>query len=264
MLGPLTLCSGNRDQYLASPRSGTVLAMLAMSAGRAVPASQLIEEVWPDKLLTNVRNALQANVKRLRAVLGGLEGRPGEEIVCTAHSGYLLDLPVANVDALGFLALADRGARLVDSDPGEAARILDAALGLWRGPAFFDTGTGPRLRAEATTLEERRLRAHEDLITAQLRHGAAAGPAVLDRLSRLVSHHPERERLVELQMLALYDDGRRAEALGVFHHVRRKMVDELGLEPGRALAGVYQAILTQDERLGERGAVYAARPHLTS
>ncbi|MDQ3066511.1 MAG: hypothetical protein M3R12_05080, partial [Actinomycetota bacterium] len=52
--------------------------------------------------------------------------------------------------------------------------------------------------------------------------------------------------------LALYQAGRQAEALDAYQEARRRFVDELGLEPGRALQELEQRILNQDPILGGR------------
>jgi class 3 adenylate cyclase len=47
----------------------------------------------------------------------------------------------------------------------------------------------------------------------------------------------------------VYRSGRRAEALAVYQDSRQALVDELGIEPGRALRELHQRILNQDQRL---------------
>jgi hypothetical protein len=51
-------------------------------------------------------------------------------------------------------------------------------------------------------------------------------------------------------MLALYRSGRQAEALEQYQRARRKLIDELGIEPGRELQELERSILAQDPELG--------------
>ena len=50
-------------------------------------------------------------------------------------------------------------------------------------------------------------------------------------------------------MLCLYRSGRQAEALETYQAARRALVEELGIEPGRRLRELHQAILVQDPGL---------------
>ena len=50
-------------------------------------------------------------------------------------------------------------------------------------------------------------------------------------------------------MLALYRAGRQAEALEAYQAARAALVEELGIEPGRSLRELHQAILNQDPPL---------------
>jgi DNA-binding SARP family transcriptional activator len=72
---------------------------------------------------------------------------------------------------------------------------------------------------------------------------------VAGELAALAKEHPLRERVCALLMLALYRDGRTAEALRAYQHTRQESVSELGLEPGRELRRLEQAILTGDDSL---------------
>jgi branched-chain amino acid transport system substrate-binding protein len=51
-------------------------------------------------------------------------------------------------------------------------------------------------------------------------------------------------------MLALYRSGRQADALQAYADARRKLVDELGIEPGPELRRLEQAVLEQDPKIG--------------
>ena len=75
-------------------------------------------------------------------------------------------------------------------------------------------------------------------------HGSIAG-----ELETLVAEHPLRERLQAQLMLALYRNGRQADALDRYTRARRAMQQELGVEPGRELVELQAAILAQDPAL---------------
>ena len=53
-------------------------------------------------------------------------------------------------------------------------------------------------------------------------------------------------------MLALYRDGRQAEALDAFGRLRQILAQDLGVDPGAELRRLHQAILQQSPRLGWR------------
>ena len=61
-------------------------------------------------------------------------------------------------------------------------------------------------------------------------------------------------------MLALYRSGRQADALETYRGARRRLVEELGLEPGRELQQLERAILAQDPALDAPARDAARRP----
>ena len=87
VLGPLAVTdAAGRPVRVGGQRVRALLAVLALAAGRPVPAHALIERLWPepDDRPVNAVNALQSLVSRLRAALrqGGvaesvLESSPG-------------------------------------------------------------------------------------------------------------------------------------------------------------------------------------------
>jgi DNA-binding SARP family transcriptional activator len=249
ILGTLSLTGVNGKKFnIGSRKLRTVVALLALSPCTPVPIDELVEELWAERPVGNAPNALQANVARLRKLLETVSGRPGGELVRTSSGGYVLDVPPEDVDAHEFVTLADSGAKILQERPREAVDLLQRALRLWRGPALVDVPDGTRCRAGAGYLEERRLAAREDLVAARLSTGEER--AVVSELRQLVAEHPERERLSEQLMLALYRTGRQTEALDAFHSLRNWLDEELGLQPNREVRGLYQAILSQDNVLG--------------
>jgi predicted ATPase len=71
---------------------------------------------------------------------------------------------------------------------------------------------------------------------------------------------PFTERLVELQMLALYRCGRQADALAAFQATRGRFVDELGIEPARPLRELHDDVLQHAAELAPPEWTLEARP----
>ena len=117
------------------------------------------------------------------------------------------------------------------------------------GPALADLAYEPFAQDEIRRLEEVRLAALEDRIDAELRLGR--GAELVPELEQLAAEHPERERLAAALMLALYRAGRQTDALAAYQAVRRRLVEELGLEPGPELRELEQRILQHDPTLGQ-------------
>lgn len=185
----------------------------------------------------------------------------GAEVVVTHAGGYALPLDGHETDIGQFERLAADGrARLEAEDADGAASALREALALWRGPALADFAYESFAQPEITRLEEARAAAVEARIDAELSLGRAV--ELVPELQQLVAEHPLRERLRGQLMLALYRSGRQADALGAYREGRRQLVEELGLEPGRALQELERAILAHDTTIGSpprRGADPAAQ-----
>jgi predicted ATPase len=100
------------------------------------------------------------------------------------------------------------------------------------------------LEAVAARLTEERLDAVEDWAAAEFTGGDHQ--VVLAEVNSLAEAYPWRERLWRLRMMGLYHAGRQAEALAVAQELRRRLIDELGLDPSPELAHLERAILDHD------------------
>ncbi len=248
MLGPLRARSGTETAALGAKKARMALTVLALRAGQVVGFDELIDELWGEAPLKNTRNSLQGIVARMRRSLGriGLDGTD-RGVVRTVGNGYVLGMPADRLDANRFLQQAREGRDLIGHSPRKAAELLRGALAMWYGPALVDIADGQRCRAAALRLDEQRRIVQEDLIAAQLEAGEAG--AVVPELKQLHAEHPERERLSEQLMIALYRTGRQYEAIDTFHRTRRRLDAEMGLLPSLHLQRLYQAIITQDASL---------------
>jgi tetratricopeptide (TPR) repeat protein len=129
-----------------------------------------------------------------------------------------------------------------------AADQARAALLLWRGEALADIDSELLMQREVSRLTEMRLHAEEIRIDAAVHLGRQA--EVIGELRQQVTIYPLRERFHELLMLALYRDGRQAEALAAYQHAYRVLADELAAEPGIELRQLHQRILTGEVAFG--------------
>jgi len=221
LLGPLEVADGDRLLAVAGTKPRALLAALLLRAGETVSAERLIDELWGDEPPETAQNTLQVYVSQLRRALGAdlVERRP---------PGYAAAVAREQVDLARFddLVASARGA-----EPAVAAARLRDALALWRGAPEFD----------AARLEELRLGALEERIDADLALGRHA--ELVPELQSLVAAEPLRERLRAQLMLALYGDGRQAEALAEYARARETLVEELGVEPGPELQRAQRLVL---------------------
>ena len=202
---------------------------------------RLVDDLWGESPPATARHALQVYVSNLRKQLG-------KAVVGTEPPGYVLRLPAEACDAVRFETLTRSGRRaLQEGNALEASRTLTAALALWTGPALADLASEPYAAQEALRLEEMRLVAAEDRISADLALGRHA--ELVGELEGRVALHPLRERLWALLMLAAYRSGRQVEALRAYQSVRERLRDDLGLDPGPELQELNAAILRQDASL---------------
>ncbi|MYS51471.1 transcriptional regulator, partial [Streptomyces sp. SID6013] len=99
-------------------------------------------------------------------------------------------------------------------------------------------------RGAAALFEERRLTALEDLVSALFLLGGEAKAIAM--LQQLVAQYPLRERFCELLMVGLYRVGRQGDALESYHLARKRLDEELGVQPGALLRRRHAEILAQD------------------
>jgi DNA-binding SARP family transcriptional activator len=228
LLGPVEVRVPGGPPVALPPSVRALLARLALSPGRVVSVDALTDALWGEDLPADAANALQVRVSKLRRALVAA-GVPGD-ILVTRAPGYVLAVDPAAVDVHRFEHLLTRARRFVaDGKPDDALGALDEALALWRGPAVGDVGDAEWIEAESARLEELRIGALEDRLEVLLDLGRHS-EAVAD-LERLATLHPLRERLHRLLMVALYRGGRQADALTLYHRLRRRLADELGIDP---------------------------------
>ena len=251
---------------LGGQRPRALFALLALTGSRVVTNEQLIDELWGQDPPTRARDSLQMHVSRLRKALTEAGSDAGQLV--SQAGGYRLDVQPGDRDVDHWQQKLGRARRAREAGELAAARAeIEEALGLWRGLPLAGIAANDLLAAERARLEEERLSATIEGIELDLemsRHGEMLG-----QLEALVIAHPFKERLVELQMLALYRSGRQADALAAFHAARGRFVEELGIEPAQQLRELHEDILKHADELSPphsaaSGRTLEARPPPTA
>jgi peptide/nickel transport system substrate-binding protein len=242
LLGPVEATFDGRPVALGPTKQRALLAMLALHANATVGVDRLIDGLWGEDPPATAPKMVQLYVSQLRRLLSGDDA----EIV-THGRGYELRVRDDAIDAARFERLVEQAAG--DDVPNGHAQ---EALALWRGAALADVADEPFARVEIRRLDELRLRASELAVDAEL--AAGRDQEALTRLERLIEEHPLRERLYIQRMLALYRSGRQADALAAYVAARRRLVDEIGVEPDAELRDLHERILQQDPELRLRPA----------
>jgi predicted ATPase/DNA-binding SARP family transcriptional activator len=241
LLGAVRAGSDGQVVPLGAPKQRALLAELLLHAGEVLSRDHLVDALWGERPPSSAHNTLQVYVHGLRRALG-------PDRIETHGSGYRVRLEPGELDAARFeqlLASAERS--LAGGDPGGAVEDVERALALWTGSPLADIADQPVARVQAPRLEELRLRALE--VRADARLELEKGAILVPELEALLAEHPYRERLRAQLALALYRAGRQADALETIREARRRLVDDLGVEPGPELQELERAVLRHDPAL---------------
>ncbi|MEU0885408.1 BTAD domain-containing putative transcriptional regulator [Lentzea sp. NPDC005914] len=240
LLGPLEVLAGSGERVrIGSTRDQKVLAALALASGRLVALDHLVAVAWDVDPPSTARHQVQKSIASLRALLGS-------SVIVTDGTAYRV---VAGTDVAAF---EDRVRSAAVLEPSQAAPVLRSALELWRGPALAGLASS-ELRIDADRCDERRISVTERCCSLELELGGHR--ELVPELTALVAEHPFREGLVALLMTALYRSDRQADALELYRVTHRRLVDELGVEPGPVLREAHDAVLAQDAGVVPAGQV---------
>ncbi|MEU6551325.1 BTAD domain-containing putative transcriptional regulator [Streptomyces sp. NPDC046915] len=263
VLGQISADVGGEPAALGGRVPRSLLALLVSERGRMVSTDRIVEELWEGAPPASAVTTLHGYIAALRRALEpGRAARTPSVLLVRQGPGYVLRVPPEAVDAERFTHHAQQGSRaLASGDPDRAAAELDAAERLWRGPAYADCRDAEFARPEVMRLEALRLAAREDRFACALEQGEHA--TAVAGLQAHADEHPLRERAWSLLALALYRCERQADALAALRTVRKRLVDELGADPGPELRKLETDVLAQSPALDPRRpapAAFAAVP----
>ena len=248
VLGGLEATVDGVPADLGGPKQRSVLALLLLARGGIVPADRITEDLWRGEPPPRAAGALQAYVSHLRRALEpDRPPRAPAQVLVSASPGYAIRLPASQVDAWELEDLVRQGIRESAADPEAARQRLRAALRLWTGSPYAQFADEEWAAGEVTRLHDLHSDAVEHLADCELRLGEPV--EALSVLERHAKAHPLRENAWALLATALYQTGRQADALAALRDLRRRLVDELGVDPGPEVQRLEAAILDHDESL---------------
>ena len=213
------------------------MQILLRERGRLVPRDVLIAALWPEREPAHPGANLAVLASRARHALGD------SSLIVVSEGGYVFaDDDRCWVDAEAFAADAERGRMALASGHAAAAlRSYRSALALWAGDPLVEN------QYEEWAQGHRRLfaRLYEEALEGAARAALQVGQAAvaLHFAGILTERAPLHEEGQLLVMRAHAEAGDPAAAIELFHAWRRRLADELGLDPCAEMSELYGRVI---------------------
>ncbi|MGI8693334.1 MAG: BTAD domain-containing putative transcriptional regulator [Geodermatophilaceae bacterium] len=243
VLGNVEAVGGDGEPVRLGTLQRALLAALLARVGDVVATEHLVDLVWGDRPPADPEGGVHSQVSRLRrSLLAANQGERRYRVeILTRPPGYLLSASAGQIDAQRFATMVEEARH---APPHDAAKLLEDALGLWRGRAYGEFADVDVARFAAIRLEVARLVAFEAWSAALLGCGRAAD--ALPVLEAFVAEHPLREEGRMLLMRALCAVGRHADALAGYRGYRDVLAEDAGLEPSTVIQRLEMQILRRE------------------
>ncbi|MFD5065197.1 AAA family ATPase [Streptomyces sp. NPDC058394] len=245
VLGPLRLWRGESELDAGPHQQAYLLALLLARGGRPTGISELIELIWGENAPASALNVIHKYVGSIRRLLepelppresGGYLLRRGNGYLCAPGSDHL------DLTRFRQQSGAARKARVAENDAAALGLYL-SALRLWNGPAGDGWAHGPAASPIFAGLNDEYFQTCMEAADIALTLGQPA--RALPALHLAAAMSPLHESVQASLITLLGGAGRQAEALAVFGAVRKRLADELGIDPGPALKAAHQRVLAQ-------------------
>lgn len=246
IFGQLRISHDGHELAPGPLRHRIVLAQLICAAGRVISIDSLIDALWENEEPPSAVNQVHRIVGKLRRALEpGLPPHAAGRIIQAAGAGYRLAPDAVRCDLYELRTLVSQAETAVAADDLAAGTDCYArAVKLARGMLFGGLSPGMAHRPEFEAIEQERVAtaiAAADLaITASCSAQTLATLVAVAASARL--NEPLHARLISL----LGVSGRRAEGLSMFDTMRRRLAEELGVDPGAELVRAHHELLASD------------------
>jgi DNA-binding SARP family transcriptional activator len=232
VLGALDI-HGIDKRALGSRKARTLLKVLAVARGQPVPVPRLVDCLWPDQPPARPSQQISVLVSRLRSVLGA-------ERLQRSDSGYQLLADWIDLDVANQLATA-AARRLAAQNYASARLAAEAALALMRGDLLADEPDSPWADEERAAVARLGVDVRRTAARAALAIGDFASAREMSEA--VVASDPYDEGALQVFMAALAHGGQPGTALATFARARKRLREDLGVDPSPATDAVHKAIL---------------------
>lgn len=241
LLGPFEACiSGRPLPQLRTRKGHSLLALLALRAGKEVERNWLAGTLWPESSDSQALANLRRCLTDLRAAMG--DCAPALQAP-TPHTLALLG------------GAPGEGARVqVDVDKFDMAiasgrpDLLAEAIALYRGP-LMEGCTEEWVGEERLPREQALLAALEQLASVARANGNYGDAC--NYLRRAVAVEPFRESAVRALMECLGENGEYIAALEVYRELRRRLREELNSPPDPETRALFHHLRSEAQRRAE-------------
>jgi DNA-binding SARP family transcriptional activator len=233
--------------------------VLALAAGRPVSRDELIVALWAGQPPTGAVNVIQTHIKHLRHSLDPARAaHQASTVLPRTGDGYALRMDSGDIDVGRFrhLLSAARLARL-DGNHDRVASMAGEALTISRSRAAADIPLLIDHPGIATVAEERGMAA---VWFAEAAIGRGMASEAVAAIEEAAAARALDESTHAWLIRVYYAVGRRADALAAYGRIRRRLAEDLGLDPAPQLRALQEAVLRDDPALGCTQATPQAGP----
>ncbi len=237
LLGPFLARLDDQPVYnFRTNKVQALLIYLAVERGRPHQREALMTLLWPDMPLASAQVNLRQTIYRLRQAI--------PQVDCTTDDStvplLLADRQTVQLNPKGDIRLdVEEFQAGMDADPAAAAALYRgdflADFFLVDSNAFEDWAESSREK-----LRRQAIAALDELAQDSLAKGEY--PQALSFAWRRIDIDPLSESAYRVLMQALVGNGQRNEAISQYQSWRRRIKDELGVEPGAEIAALYSQI----------------------
>jgi len=214
----------------------------------------IAENLWNDSDIADPKNALRAQVFRLRKALDsmGLNGNKGESqsyLDIAFQNGFYILNTGENclVDAMQFEDSVKTADENRNKDPGEAIKKYKEAIRLYKGQYLADITD----KEWVFTIRNRyhRLYVQSLIRLLELLRVKGRNREIVEHFEQAMSYEPFEEALHIFFLEALLELKEYKHALSHYNYITGRMYRELSVKPSPVLKGIYSRIVAGDKNI---------------